>query len=578
MNAPVPSMLRPSRSAAAPFRALALASLFLPGGLAAQTGPEPADLLLTGGVVHTADAAQPRAQAVAVRGDRIVFVGSAAEAELYRGPQTRVMQLGGRTLVPGFVDSHGHFAAYGSALRIVDAAGVRSFEEIVRRVVDRAGTTAEGGWIEGRGWDQNLWADTRFPTHDALSAAVPAHPVALTRVDGHALLANRRAMELAGVTRDTPDPSGGVIVRDPGTGEPTGVFVDAAMVLIRRVIPPASREEVREGILRAQRELNRVGLTMIHDAGVGIPTLDLYESMAAAGELSVRNHVMLAGSAGTIDEIVRRGARANIDGRHFLSARAIKVSIDGALGSRGAALLEPYSDDPGNTGLLLVSPEELDGIARRALASGFQLNVHAIGDRGNRLVLDVFERALADRPVADHRFRVEHAQILHRFDIPRFARLGVIPSMQAIHQSSDMPWAEARLGWTRLLGAYAWRSLLETGVTIPGGSDFPVESPDPILSFHSAVSRQNQEGWPVGGWFPEQRMGREEALLHMTLWGARAAFMEDQTGSITPGKLADLVVLSQDLMEVPFERIPDTRVEMTVVGGKVVFEEESSLR
>jgi predicted amidohydrolase YtcJ len=538
--------------------------------------PPPADLVLTGGIIHTADGTRPRAQAVAVREGRIIFVGSDAEAAVLVGPATRRIALDGRTVIPGFIDSHGHLPNLASALRIVDLVGTRSLAAVIERVTERAGSVSSGGWVQGRGWDQNEWADTRFPSHESLSAAVPDHPVYLVRVDSHAALVNRRAMELAGITRDTPDPAGGVIVRDPATGEATGVLVDAAMALVREVIPPEPREEVRAGVRAAQRELNRLGITAIHDAGVPLAMLDLYEEMGRAGELTVRNHVMIRESAEGMAEVFRRGPRTNIDGRHFLDSRAIKISIDGALGSRGAALLEPYSDDPGNTGLLLFPAEELQGVAVRALERGIQLNVHGIGDRGNRIILDSYEAALRERPVADHRFRVEHAQILHRHDIPRFAQLGVIPAMQAIHQSSDMPWAEARLGWTRLLGAYAWRSLLQTGVTIPGGSDFPVESANPLASFHSAVTRQNADHWPAGGWFPAERMEREEALLHMTLWGAHAAFREGDLGSITPGKLADLVVLSRDIMRIPAEQILETRVEMTLVGGVIVHEAPDS--
>lgn len=546
--------------------------LGFPSTGAAQGSQAPADLILSGGVVHTADASRPQGQAVAVRGDRIIFVGSSAEAALYRGPQTRVVELEGRTVVPGFIDSHGHVANLATTLRIVDLVGTRSYESIIDQVAERAATVQPGVWVQGRGWDQNEWADTRFPSNDALSARTPEHPVYLTRVDGHAALVNDLALELAGIDRNTPDPEGGLIVRDPATGEATGVLVDAAMGLVRGEIPPEPREEVRQGLLAAQRELHRLGVTSVHDAGVPLELVELYEEMGRAGELSVRNYVMVRDSQENLRRLYDRGPRTNIDGNHFLSVRSIKISIDGALGSRGAALLEPYSDEPGNNGLILFPAERLKEVALAALEHGFQLNVHGIGDRGNRIILDVYEEALAERPVPDHRFRIEHAQILHRHDIPRFAQLGVIPAMQSIHQSSDMPWAEARLGWTRLMGAYAWRSLLQTGVIIPGGSDFPVESPNPLFSFHSAVTRQNADNWPAGGWFPEQRMGREEALLHMTTWGAYAAFQEDEVGSVTKGKLADLVVLSEDIMTVPAERILDARVEMTIVGGAVVYE------
>ncbi len=534
--------------------------------------PAPADLILTNGLVRTVDPAEPVAEAVAVRDGRILLVGSAREVEVHRGPSTRVVDLAGRTLIPGMIDAHGHLPGLGSALRSVDLVGSRSYDEVVERVRERARRARDDEWITGRGWDQNEWPVTRFPTHELLSEAVPDHPVVLTRVDGHALLANAEAMERAGVDADTPDPAGGRIVRDSRTGEPTGVFVDNAMRLVRRAVPDETPEQVRDGIRRAQSELNRVGLTSIHDAGVSAETVELYREMAGAGELTVRNYVMLREDLEGLEPFFRRGPTDDLDGSGMVAVRAIKVSVDGALGSRGAALLDRYADAPDEDGLVLVEPEWLERVAVAALENGFQLNVHAIGDRGNRLVLDIFERALERVPAADHRFRIEHAQILHRHDIVRFRDLGVIPSMQAIHQASDMSWVPQRIGWSRSQGAYAWRSLLDAGVIVPGGSDFPVEPPDPLLSFHAAVTRQDRSGFPAGGWFPEQRMTRDEALRHLTIWPAHASFQEDRVGSITPGKLADLVVLSRDPLTVPDDEILDTEVWMTVVGGEVVYE------
>ncbi len=556
-------------------RTLALTALvlLLPHAAAAQ---QPADLLLLNGRVYTADAAHPRAQAVAVRGDRIVFVGSSHEAALLRGPRTNVVDLGGKTVVPGLTDSHGHFTSLGSALLTVDLVGTTSYEQVVERVARKATQTAAGSWIRGRGWDQNDWPDTRFPTHEALSRAVSGHPVVLARIDGHALLANARAMQLAGITRDTPDPEGGRILRD-ASGEPTGVFIDNAMSLVSRVMPAPTAAEMRQAVQLAMRELNRLGITSIHDAGVSCNEIRLYEQLARGNDWTVRNYVMIDGDSDQcLNEMFKLGPRDNIDGRHMLAVRAIKLSADGALGSRGARLIEPYLDEPDQLGLQLIPPARIEDVARRALQNGFQLNVHAIGDGANRTVLDAFESALKAHPKADHRFRIEHAQILHAQDIPRFAQLGVIPSMQTVHQTSDMYWAENRVGWTRIQGAYAWRSLLDTGVIIAGGSDFPVESPDPLYSFKAAVSRQDADGWPAGGWLPQQRMTRTEALQHLTIWPAYASFRENIVGSITPGKLADLVVLSQDIMTVPTESILDTRVVMTIVGGRVVYETGST--
>ena len=530
-----------------------------------------ADLILTNARVYTADAAHPRAQAVAVRDGRIVFTGSAQEAEALRGPATRVVDVNGKTVIPGMIDAHGHLTGLGTALRNVDVTGTRSLAEVVDRVKQRAARTPAGAWIEGRGWDQNDWGDQSFPSHRTLSDAVPDRPVVLGRVDGHAIFVNAKAMELAGVSKATKDPVGGRILRD-ANGEPTGVFIDNAMQLIYRKVPAETSNETREGIRLAMRELNRFGLTGIGDAGAGCNDIRTYEQMARSNELTARNYVMISAGGACMDSLLSIGPRSNMDGKNMLHVRSIKAYSDGALGSRGAKLLAPYSDEPGHVGLTVTPADELQDIAVRALRAGFQLNVHAIGDGANRDVLDVFEAALKQVPKADHRFRIEHAQVISPSDIPRFAQLGVIPSMQAVHQTSDMYWAEGRLGPDRIGGAYAWRSLLNTGVVIAGGSDFPVESADPLFSFHAAVSRQDAKNWPAGGWQPQERMTREEALNHLTIWAAYAAFAEQQTGSITPGKLADIVVLSKDIMTVPAEEILTTKVEMTIVGGKIVYD------
>jgi predicted amidohydrolase YtcJ len=551
---------------------LALAPLVLPAALAAQAPPPepPADLIVTGARIHTVDPARPLAQAFAVRGGRFVFVGSASEAAMLRGPTTRVIDLGGRAVVPGFVDAHAHLTSLGSSLRSVDLTGTHSVEEIIARVTARAREVRPGEWIRGRGWNQNEWADTRFPTHDALSRAVPDNPVVLGRVDGHAVFANAKAIELAGVTAQTPDPDGGRIIRNPD-GSPTGVFVDNAQGLIGRVVPSPSRDEQRAEVLAGIAEANKYGLTGLHDAGVGASTIDLYEEIARAGQYNLRNYVMVSSDTATMARAFRRGPqRALYDGRLWI--RAIKIVADGALGSRGAALLEDYSDEPGNRGLVRASQERVEQIAEEGLRRGFQVNTHAIGDRANRFVLDAYEQALRAVPRADHRFRVEHAQILHRQDIPRFAKLGVIPSMQTSHQTSDAAMTMNRIGYTRSLGAYAWRSLLNSGVVIANGTDTPVEPVNPLIGFHSAITRQDASGWPAGGWFPDERMTREEALQSMTIWPAYASFMEDVSGSISPGKYADFTVLDQDIMSIAPERILDTHVVMTVLGGTTVYQ------
>ena len=546
------------------------AILALPApAITAQTQRSPADLVITGARIYTVDPNRPTAEAVAVRGGKVVFVGNLRGAQALIGPNTEKWDLAGKTIVPGVVDAHGHLLGLGQALRTVDLVGTKSYDEIVQRVVAWAAKVPAGEWIRGRGWDQNDWADTRFPSHEALSRALPNNPVYLTRVDGHAAFVNAKALDIAAVTAATKDPDGGRLIRD-ARGAPTGVLVDNAMGLVGQKIPPSSRAELREQTLAAIAELNRLGLTGMHDAGVNATGIAVYEELAKEGKYNLRNHVMIRAADSVLDRFMAKGPQNGLyDGRLWI--RSIKISSDGALGSRGAAMLEPYADEPGNTGLLRDNPAHLKSVAIKALKSGFQLNVHAIGDRANRMVLDVFEAALNEVPTPDHRFRIEHAQILHYDDIPRFAKLGVIPSMQGSHQTSDMYWATNRIGPTRVLGSYAWRSLLNTGVVIPNGSDFPVESADPLISFHAFFTREDENNWPAGGWHPEQRTTREEALTSMTLWPAYASFMENETGSITPGKYADFTVFDQDIMSIAPERILETKVEMTVIGGTTVY-------
>ena len=543
----------------------------------ALASAQSADLILRNGRIYTVDDAKPFGTALVVRGDRVIFVGSDAEAATFAGKSTRVIDLAGFTVLPGFADAHIHVLGVGQALREVNLVGVTTYEEVVSRTVARSRDTKPGEWILGRGWDQNLFPSREFPTHEELSRALPNNPVVLTRIDGHALLANAKAMALAGVTAKTKDPAGGRIVRD-ASGNPTGVFVDNAKELVERAVPPSSHDELKKALVAAVDDLNSWGLTSAQDPGEGPSVTGIYEELARANALNIRSYVMLsdpdvsdaASWAKSKNPFIRRGPQSALYNGH-LWIRAIKLYADGAMGSRGAALLAPYSDDPGNTGLLVSTPEHIEGTAEMALKNGFQVNVHAIGDRGNRNVLDAFETALRKFPRADHRFRIEHAQTLSPSDIPRFEKLGVIPSMQSSHQTSDMGWIERRLGPVRVKGAYAWRSLLETGVIIPNGTDAPVERVNPFITFHSAVTRQNPDNQPAGGWYPEQKMTREEALKSMTIWPAFAAFQEKTMGSLTPGKYADFVILSQDILRVPETDIMKTAVIGTFVGGKAVY-------
>jgi predicted amidohydrolase YtcJ len=562
-----------ARIALATLAALTFATLSAGGQRPSSASPtkiERPDLVVLNARIYTVDSARPMASALAVRKGRLQFVGSDAEARALAGNATRIVDLKGRTVIPGMVDAHAHLVGLATSLRNVLLAGSVSYEEVIRRVAERARTRKPGEWIEGRGWDQNLWTDKSFPTHDALSRATPNNPVVLRRVDGHAILANAMAMRLAGVTAATKDPEGGRIIRLPN-GNPSGVFVDNAAGLVSRRIPSITDATLREATLAAVAEANRWGLTGVHDAGEPRRVIDMFESLAREGKFNLRNYVMVSDNERDVAYYTGLGPRSGLyDGRIWV--RAIKTYADGALGSRGAALLAPYADDPSNVGLLVTPPAHLEQVAELGLRTGFQVNTHAIGDRGNRVALDAFAAALKAVPTADHRFRIEHAQHLSPDDIPRFAQLGVIPSMQASHQTSDMRWAETRVGHERIRGAYAWRSLLNTGVVIPNGSDFPVEKVNPLISFHSAVTRQDETNWPAGGWYPDQVMTREEALRSMTIWPAYAAFQEKELGSLVAGKYADFVVLDRDIMQVPVTDILATRVLATYLGGRIVYQ------
>jgi predicted amidohydrolase YtcJ len=539
--------------------------------VAAQSVPAqaPADLIVTGRI-YTVDVTRPIVEAFAVRGGRFVFVGTARDAMKLKGPSTRIYDLHGATAYPGFIDAHAHLLGLGQALQSVDLVGVSSYDEVVSRVAARAKSTAPGQWIMGDGWDQNRWAVKEFPTHDALTRAVPKIPVLLNRVDGHAVLANAAAMRAAGITSKTPDPTGGRIIRD-AKGNPTGVFVDNAQSLFAHAEPQLTTAQVAELLHAAAVESNRWGLTEVQDMGEERGTIEALESLARDGKLPLRTYEMVGDDSAALAYYFARGPKKDLYDGH-VSVRGIKLYADGALGSRGAALLAPYSDDSGNTGLLVSTPEHLKSRTIDALRHGFQVSTHAIGDRGNRNALDAYEAALAAVPTTDARLRIEHAQIISPQDIPRFARLGVIPSMQASHQTSDMPWAERRLGPVRIRGAYAWRALLNTGVVIPNGTDFPVEHVSPIITFHSSVTRQDADNAPPGGWYPDQRMTREEALRSMTLWPAYAAFQENELGSIAAGKYADFTILNLDIMTAAPEKILGAQVVATYVGGAPVYE------
>jgi predicted amidohydrolase YtcJ len=537
-----------------------------------RPGAEPATLIIHNARVYTVHAAQPTAEAVAVRGDRIVLVGTSRAALDLRGPATRVLDAGGATLVPGLQDAHGHFTDLGASLQMLQLRDTTSYEQIVAMVRARAATARPGEWIQGRSWDQNDWAIKDWPSHQQLTDAAPNNPVYLTRVDGHAALVNKAALTAAGITRDTPDPPGGRLIRD-AAGEPAGVLIDSAQDLVESKIPVVSDQQLEDQILLADGETRRLGLTMIHDAGTTPRTVAAYKRLIDAGRLKTRLYVMLRGPMSMLEPEFKKGPTINYGGQR-LSVRAIKIGADGALGSRGAALLEPYADEPATSGLMTTSPEEIYAQTLAASRAGFQTCIHAIGDRANRVAMDVFERVQGEVPGARNlRMRNEHAQILDAREIPRFAKLNVIASMQATHATSDMPWVAARIGAQRTQeGAYVWQQLIRSGVVLSNGSDFPVEEPNPMLGFYAAITRQDASGSPPGGWMPEERLSRDEMLKSFTWNGAYAAHSEKDLGSLEVGKLADMVLLDHDVMSVEPKQILSTRPLLTIIGGEIVFE------
>jgi predicted amidohydrolase YtcJ len=543
---------------------------------ACQSRPaaERATLIVHNAQVYTMQAAQPTAQAVAVRGDRIVLVGSSEAALELRGRDTRVIDAGGATLIPGIQDAHGHFTGLGESLQVLQLRGTTSFDAIVDMVRARAATARPGEWIRGRSWDQNDWPTKDWPHHQQLTDAAPNNPVYLTRVDGHAALVNKAALDAAGMTRATVDPAGGRIIRD-ANGEPAGVLIDSAQALVGSKIPPATDVQLEEQILLADAEARKLGLTMVHDAGTTPTVVAVYKRLIDEGKLKTRLYVMLRGPLSMLEPEFKKGPLINYGG-HRLSVRAIKIGADGALGSRGAALLEPYSDEPSTSGFMTTPPEEIYAQTLAASRAGFQTCIHAIGDRGNRVAMDVFERVQGEVPGARNlRMRNEHAQILDAAEIPRFAALNVIASMQATHATSDMPWVPARIGQARTQeGAYVWQRLIKSGVTLANGSDFPVEEPNPMLGFYAASTRQDASGQPQGGWMPDERLSREEMLKSFTWNAAYAAHAEKDLGSLEVGKLADMVLLDRNVMTVPPPQIPSTHALITLIGGDVVYERQ----
>ncbi|MCW5910669.1 MAG: amidohydrolase [Cyclobacteriaceae bacterium] len=547
----------------------------------------PADLVIKGGIIYTVEPGTPTVEAVAVVGDTIVYAGSLDGLSKYEGEQTRIIDLAGKTMTPGFIEGHGHFMGLGYSELNLDLMDITSYEEMVEKVKAAVAKAQPGQWIIGRGWHQDKWTTKPkkqvkgFQTHQLLSEASPANPVFLSHASGHAGFANAKAMQIAGVNQLSVEKlgrnlgEGGEILLDE-LGNPTGLFNERAQSLITRHIPGNTPETDEQALELAIAASLRNGITSFHDAGVSRKNIELFRKFKEAGKLNTRLYVMLTGfDSELLYEWFKKGPE--IDAANRLTVRAIKLNCDGALGSRGAWLLEPYSDRPDFSGMATLSMDTVLKISREGLKYGFQVCSHAIGDRANKEILDRYELAFSENPgkAANHRYRIEHAQHLHPDDIPRFGKLGVLPAMQAIHLSSDRPWAIDRLGEKRIKeGAYMWQSLLKSGAVIVNGTDVPVEPINPVASFFASVTRQTLKGEPAGGYEPEEKMTREQALQSYTLDAAYGAFEENIKGSIRPGKLADFVVFSKDLMTVPDNEILSTEVSMTILGGKVLYEKK----
>ncbi|MGC4022401.1 MAG: amidohydrolase [Cyclobacteriaceae bacterium] len=546
-----------------------------------------ADLIIRGGKIYTANDTQSEVEAVAVKGDKIIFAGKESEANELKTDQTQIIDLEGKTMTPGFIEGHGHLLGVGFQELTLNLADTKSYEELVERVKDVVSKSKPGDWIIGRGWHQDHWQKKPaklikgFQTHELLSSVSPNNPVYLTHASGHASFANAKAMEIAGVNQLSKEQlqknlgDGGEIIRDP-LGNPTGIFVEHAQNLIAKFRPQPSIEKLTKAIDLAMEACLRNGITGFHDAGIDRGSLMLLKKLRAENKLKIRLYEMLSGSdRGLIEEYFKKGPE--IDSANWLTVRSVKLYSDGALGSRGAWLLAPYSDRTETSGMPLMSMDSVLKASREGLKAGFQICTHAIGDRANREILDRYEIAFKENPEKseDARFRIEHAQHIDPQDLPRFAKLGVVPAVQAIHLSSDRPWAIERLGDKRIKeGAYMWQSLLKSGAHVVNGTDVPVEPINPIACFFASVTRQTLKGEPAGGYEPEEKMTRAQALKSYTLDAAYGAFREKMKGSIEKGKLADFTIFSQDLMTIPDDKILSTEVKMTIVGGKVVYEKK----
>lgn len=549
---------------------------------ACNSGKETADIVFKNGTIYTADDQETQVEAVAVKDGKIIAIGSSTDISTYEGDETEVIDLNGKTMTPGFIESHGHLMGVGYNKLELDLMYVKTYDELVEKVAEAVGKAEPGDWITGRGWHQSKWIEVPettvngFQTHDKMSAVSPDNPVYLRHASGHATFANAKAMELAGVNRLSIESlsgevQGGEIIKDE-LGNPTGIFTERASGLVGKLVPRDTEERAEQALEMAIQECLEKGITSFHDAGSGQAFIDRLQKFKAEGKLGIRTYTMLTGGQPKLLEAwYKRGPM--IDPDHFVTVRSIKLNCDGALGSRGAWLLEDYTDRSGHRGHETQPMEMVTTVSEKGMEHGFQVCAHAIGDRANREILDRYEEAFKKFPdQTDHRFRIEHAQHLHPDDIPRFGELGVIAAMQAIHMSSDRPWAIDRLGEKRIVeGAYVWQKLLQSGAKIINGTDAPVEPVDPLPSFYASIARKTLKGLPEGGYEPDQRMSRAEALRSFTIDAAFGEFDEDFKGSIEVGKAADFTVFNKNIMTISEMEILDTKVAMTIVDGKVAY-------
>jgi predicted amidohydrolase YtcJ len=537
---------------------------------------EKADVIFLNGNVHTFNLDFPSAQAVGIKDNKIIYVGDTQGTINIRDHETKIFDLEGSTVLPGLVDAHAHVMGLGKALSQVDLMGTSSKDEILDIILNAATKAKDGEWISGRGWDQNDWEIKEFPTLEDL-AGTESHPVYMRRVDGHAAWVNSKTLEICKINSNTPDPEGGKIVKD-SDGNPTGILIDNAIYLVSDNIPEASIEVKRSWYYKAFKECNRFGLTGVHDAGIDSSGIELYQQLELEGMLTLRIYAMIDGDKR--DWAIRQMKRGAVGEKEALfRVESVKLYADGALGSRGAAMIDDYSDDPGNRGIVVEDVESIEEMSKIALETGYQVCTHAIGDLGNRNTVEGYLNAIKGFSNDNHRFRIEHAQIVESRDVTRMIRWGIIPSIQPTHCTSDMYWAEDRVGSRRIVDAYKWKTFLLSGAKVAFGSDFPVEYPDPRKGIYAAITRMDESGWPDGGWYPQERVSPHEALEGFTINAAYARFAEDISGSIEIGKIADLTIFRQDPIRLGREAPKDilsAEVLYTVVDGVVVYSLETN--